>query len=158
MEEKKLTPNEERVLNLAKKGVKNNKIAELVGIKYGSVKNILSKHQIKRHRRINYLERKEQNRFVTTISFSTDEKFISKLEKVKGDTFTNKISHLIETSKNFEFLDLTQYKKEYRQEKKERKCISLSREIYHKSLDIKFIENVSLSFVIWFLIKTQYFK
>lgn len=148
---------QETVISLALQGVKAPEIAQITGLSYNYVKNILSENKIKTRNIERIYLLPKQKKIYKAISLTED--VYNKLQALEGKDNKEKITRLIKESKNYNYLDLQPYLKEFKEVKNKKEIrVTLSKEVYHKALNIKFNESVNFSFLIWFLIKTEYIK
>lgn len=148
---------QETVISLALQGVKAPEIAQITGLSYNYVKNILSKNDIKTRNIERIYLLPKQKKIYKAISLTED--VYNKLQSLEGKDNKEKITKLIKESKNYNYLDLKPYLREFKEVKNKKEIrVTLSKEVYHKALNIKFNESVNFSFLIWFLIKTEYIK
>lgn len=148
---------QETVISLALQGVKAPEIAQITGLSYNYVKNILSKNEIKTRNIERIYLLPKQKKIYKAISLTED--VYNKLQSLEGKDNKEKITKLIKESKNYNYLDLKPYLREFKEVKNKKEIrVTLPKEVYHKALNIKFNESVNFSFLIWFLIKTEYIK
>ncbi len=148
---------QETVISLALQGVKPPEIAQITGLSYNYVKNILSENKIKTRNIERIYLLPKQKKIYKAISLTED--VYNKLQSLEGKDNKEKITRLIKESKNYNYLDLKPYLREFKEVKNKKEIrVTLPKEVYHKALNIKFNESVNFSFLIWFLIKTEYIK
>lgn len=147
---------DEKLLRLlVKNNFSNNQIAEKLGIRPDKVRYFCKKLGVKPVR----LQTIHNDTKILTISLPVP--LWEKLKLVQGRSHNDKLSYLINNSSSLECLDVTLYKRDYREELpkfNKVKQLTISLFNYQVLKSKMFKEKVTLNFAVWFLIKTHYVK